>query len=153
MNPYLGIVCLAAFIGWSGFMYYEGYSKESAVCARATQMQTIAQQSVTMAAEKRVIETVAHQQAITQGVEHDYQANKNAIDSQYAAPVSMQPIVPAAARSGLPAACHAPGRPHAASPRPLRTKVFKLSAQECDDNTAQLYGLQAWVKQQSAPAH
>lgn len=148
MNQYWAIAALAAFIGWSGFMYHEGGSKESAVCAKVTEGKTIAEQSNTISAQNGVIATVAQQQAITQGVEHDYQAKKNAIDSRYIAAGGMQSAGANPARGDMPSPTYAACRPHGAPARPLVTRVFGLSAKECDDNTEQLYSLQNWVRKQ-----
>lgn len=149
MNKYFAIGSLIAFVVWSGFMYYEGGSKQIALCAKAEEKQTIAQQAITVAAQKSVIATVTAQQTITQGVDHDYEAKESLIDNKYAAGGSVQPTSPASC--GVPAHGNPTGRPHAATaPSQSVTAVFRLSAKECDENTEQLYGLQDWVRQQRA---
>lgn len=150
MSPYLAGGLLIAFLAWSGFMYHEGSSKESAVCGKEDAQHDLAQAAVTVAAEKSVIATVSQQQTVTQGASNAYESQKSNIDSLYVAGVvSLQPTMPAT-RNGIGTIPGATCRPDAAAARPLRTKVYKLSAQECDDNTAQLYGLQEWVKGQQA---
>jgi len=42
----------------------------------------------------------------------------------------------------------AASRPDAAVHKPSRTKYYKLTKQECDDNTAHGIGIQDWVKGQ-----
>lgn len=148
MNIYWTLAALVTFVAWSTFMYIEGVSHEHAVCAAATEKQTIAQQGNTIAAQHGVIATVAQQQTVTQGVDHDYQAKQSLIDGRYASSGSVQPSNAGTACNSLPAAGSPPPRPHAAPARPLVTAVFGLSAKECDENTEQLYGLQAWIKGQ-----
>lgn len=151
MNKYFAIASLIAFVAWSGFMYYEGYSKESAVCKYETDKHDLAQTRVTVAAQKAVLKAVAQQQTITQGIDHEYQTKRNDIDSQYAsAPSVLQSSEAVTARHNLPTAGNATSRPPAAAQRPLHTKVFKLNAQECDENTEQLYGLQQWIRGQQS---
>jgi len=150
MNQYWFAAILAAFLAWSGFMYYEGTSKEKAVCVGADAKHDLAQAGVTVAAENGVIATVGKQQSVTQGVDNAYNIQKSLIDSKYTSVGSVLNQSPVAACSSLPAPSIATGRPHATPARPFRTAFFRLSAQECDDNTEQLYGLQAWVKGQLA---
>lgn len=149
MNGYVAIGLLAAFVGWSGFMYHEGLSKESAVCGQADAKHDLAQSVATIAAEKGVITTIGQQQTVTQGVDNAYQTKKSDIDNQYAAAISMRPEG-AATGNGVSTPAGATCRSDAAASRSFHTKVFKLSAKECDDNTAQLYGLQEWVMGQGA---
>ena len=148
MSPYLAGGMLIAFVAWSGFMYYEGHSKEAAVCGQADARHDLAQAAVTVAAEKGVIATVGQQQTVTQGVDNAYQAKKADINNQYAA--GADSVQPAGAATGtdICAVPNATGRPNAAASRPFVTKVFKLNPQECDENTEQLYGLQEWVRGQ-----
>lgn len=150
MNGYVALGIGIAFIAWSGFMYYEGTSKETAVCGQADAKHDLAQTDVTIKAKDGVIATVAKQQSATQGVDNAYEAKKSAIDSQYAADNSVRGGQKPIAGAGVRAVPNPSGRPHAAPARSLHTKVYKLSPQECDDNTNQLYGLQNWVKAQEA---
>lgn len=147
MSPYLAGGMLIAFIAWSGFMYYEGTSKETAVCKGADAQHDLAQANVTVNAEKGVIATIGKQQTVTQGVDYAFQAKTRDIDSLYADAIGLR-STPTPASGGMSAIPSAASKPHAAAPRPFRTRVFKLTAQECDENTEQLYGLQEWVKGQ-----
>lgn len=155
MNGYLALGLLSAFIAWSGFMYYEGHSREADACAKAAQQKELVEAKVAEAAQKGVIATVAKQQNVTNGVDHDYQVRIADIDNDYADEFKrlasvQQPQRPAATNNNLSASAIAAVRPVIAASRPFRTKVYKLNAQECDANTAQLYGLQAWLKGQLA---
>lgn len=151
MNKYWAIAMLVSFVVWSGFMYYEGASKERALCKQADEKHDLAQASVTIAAEKGVIATIGQQQTITQEVDNAYQIKKSSIDSQYIAGVfGLQQRSPTAVSNNMPVSTAASIRPNATAARPLLSKIFKLNAQECDENTEQLYGLQAWVKGQLA---
>lgn len=150
MSPYLAGVIGIVFIAWSGFMYYEGVHEETHVCGEANAKHDLTQAAITVAAEKGIITTVGDQQTVTQGVDNAYQAKKSDIDGQYAAIVnSMQPAG-AATCGDIRALPNAAGRPHAAASRPFVTTVFKITPKECDENTEQLYGLQAWIKGQQA---
>lgn len=149
MNKYWAIALLVSFVAWSGFMYYEGGGKERALCSAADAKQDMAQAGVTIKAAKGVVATVGKQQDVTKGVDNAYQLKKSVIDNQYAGDDSLRAARAPASNYMPPAACAA-GRPHAAATRSFRTKVFKLSPQECDENTEQLYGLQDWVKGQLA---
>jgi len=150
MNLYWAGGILIAFVLWSGFMYYEGITKEYAVCSEDDAKHDLAQTNVTLAAEKAVVSTVVKQQTITQRVDSSYENTKSYIDSQYVADyVGVQSKIPTASNSLSPLSI-APIRPSGATTRQLRTKVFKLTAQQCDDNTEQLYALQDWVKDQQS---
>lgn len=150
MSPYLAGGMLLAFVAWSGFMYYEGSSKETAVCGQADAKHDLAQANVTVAAEKGVIATVGEQQTVTQGVDYAYQAKKSDIDNQYLAGLDSVRAAGTSTGTDICAVSGPTGRPHAAASRPFITKVYKLNPQECDENTEQLYGLQAWVKGEQA---
>lgn len=150
MNGYIAAGLALAFIAWSGFMYYEGISKETAVCGKADATHDLAQADVTIGAQKGVIGAVANQQSVTQGVSNAYEAKKSDIDSQYAAASGVRGGQAAVANAGAGAVPSTTGRPDAAAPRSFHTKIYKLNAQECDYNTAQLYGLQDWVRKQEA---
>ena len=149
MSPYLAGGMLLAFVAWSGFMYYEGGSKETAVCKAADGVHDLAQANQTVTAEKGVIATVGQQQTVTSGVSNAYEAKKSDIDSQYAAALGVQPAVLATGNS-VGAVSNPASRPDATASRPFRSKVYGLSGHECDDNTAKLYGLQDWVRGQMA---
>lgn len=145
---------LIAFVAWSGFMYYEGGNKADVVCAKDSEKKDLKQASATIGAQKGVITTIGQQQAVSQGVDHDYQLKKDDIDYVYGNELKRlhdapKPI-PTPTGAGLPAASPAASRFVAAATRPLRSKVYKLNSQECDQNTAQLYSLQDWVKKQLA---
>ena len=149
MSPYLAGGMLLAFIAWSGFMYHEGASKETAVCGQADAKHDLAQAGVTVAAEKGVIATVAEQQTVTQGVDNAYQAKDHDIDNQYITGfVGVQHSTLPGTIPDICAAGNTAGRPHAAASRPFVTTVYKITPKECDQNTNKLYGLQAWVKGQ-----
>lgn len=151
MNGYVAAALGLAFIVWSGFIYYEGTSKESAECASADGKHDLAQAGVTITNQAAVAGTVAKQQTATQGVTNAYEAKKSDIDNQYAADGRLWPArqIASAGDSGSTVP-NTPVRSDATPARPLITKVYKLSAKECDDNTAQLYGLQDWIRAQQA---
>ena len=143
------IAILVAFVAWSSLMYYEGYDKKTALCGKEDAQHDLAQAGVTVAAEKGVIGTIGEQQNVTQGVDNAYQAKKLYIDNQYAAGlIGMRGPASTPAGYSLPATGSAASRPNVTPTRSLLTKVYKLSAQECDENTQQLYGLQEWVRGQ-----
>ena len=151
MNIYGVVALLVSFVAWSGFMYYEGGDKQKVVCSQADEKHDLAQTNNTVAAQSGVIDTVAKQQSTSQGVDNAYQTKKSLIDNQYAADFGgVLGQTPAPAVNSLPAAGSTTCRPNAAPARPFRTAFFKLNAQECDDNTEQLYGLQDWVRKQQA---
>lgn len=149
MNKYFAIAGLVMFVIWSGFMYYEGRSKESAVCGQADAKHDLEQAAITAAAQKGVITTIEKQQTITKEVDNDYEIKKLDIDRQYAnsfGGVWGQPAAPASNR--VPTTGAPTGRPNATTSRQFLTRIFKLNAKECDENTEHLYGLQAWVNGQ-----
>ena len=148
MNLYWASGLLIAFVMWSGFMYVEGYNKKAALCGEANAQHEVAQDNVTIGAQKGVIATVGKQQTVTQEVDNAYQAKKGDIDNQYAGDAAgVQPVQPAAG-SDKHASGSAASRPYAAPARPFITKIFKLNPKECDENTQQLISLQDWVNGQ-----
>lgn len=144
MNQWWILAFVAWSVGLAGVGYNYGHDKSALTCAHGIE----GQQQVTITAQKGVISTVGKQQAVTQEVDNAYQSKRNDIDSMYG-PDSVQPA-PAPTGDSLPATGAAACRPTASTARPLHTKIYKLSAQECDENTAQLYGLQEWVRGQQA---
>lgn len=153
MNGYGIAAILIGFVAWSGFMYYEGTSKEIAVCGKETEKTTVTQQTGTIAAQDGVISTIAAQQHVTQGVDDDYQHRKNNIDYVYNnVTARLQLPKPTISPTGdsLPAPTSPTLRPNVAARRPFVSKVFRLNRKECDDNTAKLYSLQDWIKGQQA---
>lgn len=152
MNKYLVLGLFIAFVAWSGFMYHEGTGKEKAVCGQADATHDLHQANATIGAQQAVSVAVAQQQTATQGASNDYEQKKAAIDNAYAQPDSVreqgQASVPRA--SNVRPVPYPTSRPDAATPRQFVTKAYKLSPLECDENTEQLYGLQAWVRAQQA---
>lgn len=153
MNLWIIGGIITAFIAWSGFMYYEGSSREADACTKTTDKKELKQAGATITAQSAVIATIGKQQEVSQGVDHDYQLKKDDIDYTYAhvsERLQPGPIPNPRPTISLPAAGVTASRPAAATQRPFLTKVYKLTAKECDANTAQLLSLQAWVIRQLA---
>ncbi len=103
------------------------------------------QQQATIAAENAVIATIGKQQSITQEIDHAHHSGVDVIDNMY----RVHTTTPATGYGMSPIPGSA-GRSNAVTCQSSRTKYYRLTAQECDDNTAQLIDLQSWVRAQAA---
>lgn len=150
MNKYFIILSFVVFVAWSGFMYYEGCSKEKVVCVKEDAQHDLYQSNIIRDAQNGVINTIGQQQTITQEIEHAYELKQNSIDSIYSANLNSLQSASVAASNSLPAIACSASRTDAPASRPFHTTVFGLSPKECDENTEQLYGLRDWVRAQQA---
>lgn len=145
MNIYWAGGLLLAFVLWSGFMYHEGTTSESHVCGEADAKHDLAESGQTVAAQGNVIKDIGKQQTVTQGASNAYENTKDDINNQYVNHVDGLQSTPVAENQRANPIPNAASRPNAPTCKPQRSKYYRLNGQECDDNTAQLIGLQEWV--------
>ena len=148
MNKYWAIALLVSFVAWSGFMYYEGYSKEAAVCAQADAKHDLAQADVTVAAQAGVIDQVKKDQTVTNEVSNDYEKNISAINADYDA-VSWVQRASTATGDGMPALPSTTGGHNAAActnglSDTVKERLLK-SARNAQVQTARLVACQAFL--------
>ena len=128
MNKYWTIALLVSFIAWSGFMYHEGLSKETALCGQADAKHDVAQQQVTIAAQQAVIAKIGQAETITKKEEQNYEKDSAIIDDSYGP--SLYPTTASTGGSLRPHAAAAPGTSPASCAR--KSKVYKLTFEQCD---------------------
>ena len=142
MNKYWIIALLVAFAVVGGLGERYGEYRVTVKCDTEEKDQ----QQVTIAGQQHVITEVAKQQTITTGVSNAYHTGISTIDNLYST-ASMQQLP--AASGNLSAVPSSAGRTDGPACKPSPTRYYRLTPKECDDNTAQLIGLQTWVKNQS----
>lgn len=120
MSPYTFGGLLIGFVAWSGFMYYEGNSKEAVVCKANDALSTVA-------GYQKKDEVNTKQTAITQSEVSTYEKTNSDIGALYPDSVpgiSMPQPVPGVSTSAVgvkPASCA------------RNSKEYHLTFKQCDE--------------------
>ncbi len=147
MSPYLAGGMLLAFIAWSGGMYYAGSKNETHICAAADSAHDLKQSQNTAAAEHHVTGEVQQQGNISQEASHAYANDTASIDAAYNASSVQRPAD--STGNSMPAVRSSPAGACTNSVI-AKSKIYKLTPQQCDQEEAKCNALWNWAQRQAA---
>lgn len=149
MSPYLAGGILAFYIASCAMCGYLGYKYETADCTAADNAHDLAQSQNTVAAEKKVTSVVQKQGIISQEASNEYTKSNANVVAAYTGGVQSPPAGPV---NGMPSVRSASGGTCTDSGHWAKTKVYKLTPQQCDQEEAKCNALWNWANQQASVA-
>jgi hypothetical protein len=144
MSPYLAGGLFIAFIAWSGGMYYAGSRNETHICAAADSAHDLKESQNTLAAQTHVTGEVQQQANISQEASHAYANDTATIDDAYS--VQRSSTIPT---GSLPAVRGTPSGTGPDSCNTAKSKIYKLTPQQCDQEEAKANELWNWANRQA----
>lgn len=146
MTPNALLAVVIAFAIWSCGCVYAGYKYETASCTASDEKHDLAQAQNTTAAIQAVVVDVKKQSDITQEASNDYAKNLITIDGVYANSVQQSPNGPINSVSTIRSAASGVCPDNSTA----KSKVYKLTPKQCDDEEAKCNSLWNWANQQAA---